>query len=99
MVTQLASHPSIVQWVVFNEGWGEYAPASVVDLVRSLDASRLVSSASGWVDDPSGSVRDASPVGQFLAAMAVAASPCQSCTASKWSVELPFLQMLLKLHA
>lgn len=58
MVTQLASHPSIVQWVVFNEGWGEYAPAPVVDLVLSLDASRLVSSASGWVDDPSGSVRE-----------------------------------------
>ena len=58
MVTQLASHPSIVQWVVFNEGWGEYAPAPVVDLVLSLDASRLVSSASGWVDNPSGSVRE-----------------------------------------
>lgn len=57
MVTQLASHPSIVQWVVFNEGWGEYAPAGVVDLVLSLDASRLVSPASGWVDDHSGSVR------------------------------------------
>ena len=70
MVTQLASHPSIVQWVVFNEGWGEYAPAGVVDLVQSLDASRLVSPASGWVDDPSGSVREESSVDAFHAAQA-----------------------------
>ena len=69
MVMQLGSHPSIVQWVVFNEGWGEYAPAPVVDLVLSLDASRLVSSASGWVDDPSGSVRENTAT-QSLAAQA-----------------------------
>ncbi|KAK9836097.1 hypothetical protein WJX81_000830 [Elliptochloris bilobata] len=59
MVRQLSNHPSIVQWVVFNEGWGQYAPRGPVDLVLAQDASRLVSSASGWVDDPSGSIRDA----------------------------------------
>ena len=57
MVTELINHPSIVQWVVFNEGWGEYAPDGVVSLVLSHDTTRLVSPASGWVDDPSGSVR------------------------------------------
>lgn len=57
MVTELINHPSIVQWVVFNEGWGEYAPHGVVSLVLAHDATRLVSPASGWVDDPSGSVR------------------------------------------
>ena len=62
MVTQLGSHPCIVQWVLFNEGWAEYAPAPVVDLVLSLDASRLVDPASGWNDEPAGSVRDGSVV-------------------------------------
>ena len=57
MVTQLGSHPCIVQWVLFNEGWGQYAPAPVVDLVLSLDGSRLVDPASGWNDAPSGSAR------------------------------------------
>lgn len=66
MVTQLGEHPCIVQWVLFNEGWAEYAPAPVVDLVLSLDASRLVDPASGWTDVPSGSVRNGKRCYQFL---------------------------------
>nr|WP_322747230.1 MULTISPECIES: LamG-like jellyroll fold domain-containing protein [unclassified Frankia] len=40
-------HPSIVMWVPFNEGWGEYEPKRVADLVRSWDSSRLVDADSG----------------------------------------------------
>ena len=44
------SFPSIVMWVVFNEGWGQYDTQQVVQLARSLDSSRLIDPASGWVD-------------------------------------------------
>ncbi len=55
------SHPSIVMWVPFNEGWGQNDLAwakSVVDLVRTWDPSRLVDCASGWTDTGNGSVLD-----------------------------------------
>ena len=44
------SFPSIVMWVVFNEGWGQYDTQQVVQLAQALDGSRLVDPASGWVD-------------------------------------------------
>jgi len=53
-----ANHPSIVAWVPFNEGWGQYDTARIVDLVRRLDPTRLVVPASGWNDVPAGDVHD-----------------------------------------
>jgi hypothetical protein len=56
IVNQLKGITSIVQWVPFNEGWGEYDNARIVDLVRSLDATRLINHNSGsncCVSDPS----------------------------------------------
>ncbi|WP_157596826.1 glycoside hydrolase family 2 protein [Saccharomonospora saliphila] len=47
MVEQLASVPSIVVWVVFNEGWGEYDTARVTEWVSAADPTRLVVAASG----------------------------------------------------
>ena len=44
------NHPSIVVWVPFNEGWGQFDTKNVVDLVKSLDPTRLVTCASGWND-------------------------------------------------
>lgn len=38
---------SIVQWVPFNEGWGEYDAGRIADLVKSLDPTRLVNHNSG----------------------------------------------------
>ncbi len=50
--------PSIVMWVVFNEGWGQYDVARLTDLTRQLDPSRLVNSTSGWTDRGLGDVLD-----------------------------------------
>ncbi len=50
MIEALRNHPSIVMWVPFNEGWGQYDTPRVVEAVRSWDASRLVNNASGWTD-------------------------------------------------
>ena len=49
------SFSSIITWVVFNEGWGQYDTQEVVQLAKSLDSSRLFDPASGWVDSEVGS--------------------------------------------
>ena len=40
--------PSIVVWVPFNEGWGQYDTCRISGLVKALDSSRLVIPTSGW---------------------------------------------------
>ena len=40
--------PSIVVWVPFNEGWGQYDTCRISDLVKGLDPTRLVIPTSGW---------------------------------------------------
>jgi hypothetical protein len=47
MVDQFRSHPSIVMWVPFNEGWGQYDQARIADMVKGWDPSRLVDNMSG----------------------------------------------------
>ena len=47
MVEQHRNAPSIIMWVVFNEGWGQYDPARLADQVKQWDNSRLVDNMSG----------------------------------------------------
>jgi len=58
VIQSLYNHPSIVMWVPFNEGWGQYDTARIVDLTRELDPTRLVNQASGWADRGVGDVQD-----------------------------------------
>ena len=58
MVKGRENHPCIVMWVPFNEGWGQWDTARVVDLIKKLDPSRLVDDASGWTDRGVGDVMD-----------------------------------------
>jgi len=52
------NHPSIVVWVPFNEGWGQYATGRIVGLIKEKDPSRLVNAASGWTDRGVGDLKD-----------------------------------------
>ena len=47
IVTQLRSTTSVVTWVPFNEGWGDYEVGRIAGLVKQLDPSRLVDAESG----------------------------------------------------
>jgi len=58
LIDQRRNHPSIVMWVPFNEGWGQYDTPRIVDAVRQRDPSRLVDNASGWTDAKVGDVND-----------------------------------------
>lgn len=58
LVQNLYNHPSIVMWVVFNEGWGQFDTPRLTDFTRQLDATRLVNNASGWTDAGVGHVID-----------------------------------------
>jgi beta-galactosidase/beta-glucuronidase len=58
LVATHRNHPSIIMWVVFNEGWGEYDHERLTAWVKQSDPTRLVNSASGWTDKGSGDVLD-----------------------------------------
>jgi hypothetical protein len=47
MVDQLRSVTSIIGWVPFNEGWGEYDTARIANEVKAQDPTRLVNANSG----------------------------------------------------
>ncbi len=47
MIKQHWNHPSIVNWVVFNEHWGIYDVERITNSVIALDPSRLVTGNSG----------------------------------------------------
>jgi len=58
MITALRNHPSIVGWVLFNEGWGQFEDPGFLEEVRKADPTRFVTWASGWYDKPLGDVVD-----------------------------------------
>ena len=64
MIDDLGNHPSIVMWIVFNEGQGYHDVRELVPLAKKLDPTRLVNrdSGLGWnksKDDPTvGDVTD-----------------------------------------
>ncbi len=58
MIHTLYNHPSIIMWVPFNEGWGQYDTERIAKLVKDLDPSRVVNNASGWTDRGVGDIYD-----------------------------------------
>lgn len=56
MVSNLFNFPCIVVWVPFNEGWGQFQTKEVTKYLRSIDETRLIDSASGWVDYKCGDI-------------------------------------------
>jgi len=58
LIDNYFNHPSIIVWVPFNEGWGQYATGEIVDFIKGLDPTRLVNPSSGWADRKVGDIRD-----------------------------------------
>lgn len=58
MIDANYNHPSIVTWVPFNEGWGQFQTEKVTKLVEKLDPTRLVDATTGWSDRGVGDMHD-----------------------------------------
>ena len=56
-VRALGGHPSIVVWVPFNEGWGQFDTLKICSLIKKMDPGRLVDHASGWFDLGGGDIQ------------------------------------------
>ncbi len=52
------NHPSIVMWVIFNEGWGQYDTERLTAWAEGYDSTRLINPASGWLDVGAGRIKD-----------------------------------------
>ncbi len=58
MIETKYNHPSIIMWVPFNEGWGQFETGRITQLISDYDHTRLVNSASGWTDRGTGNISD-----------------------------------------
>ncbi len=58
MIDDFGSFTSIVMWVPFNEGWGQYDTKRIAKWVKEYDSSRLCNAISGWTDRGVGDMRD-----------------------------------------
>lgn len=53
-IQYLKFFPSIAIWVPFNEGWGQFDTVRITEMIRRLDPTRPIDSASGWFDQNCG---------------------------------------------
>ncbi|ROV96573.1 hypothetical protein VMCG_07789 [Cytospora schulzeri] len=63
LINEHMSYPSIVTWVIYNEGWGQlltppYPEFAIADRIRSIDGTRLIDATSGWHDHGFGDFSD-----------------------------------------
>jgi hypothetical protein len=58
MIETKYNHPSIIMWVPFNEGWGQFETGRITRLIADYDTTRLVNSSSGWTDRGTGDIND-----------------------------------------
>lgn len=67
MINQHKGYPSIVTWVIYNEGWGqlnspEYPEFHIAERIRQLDPTRLINAVTGWNDHGAGDFHVCPPV-------------------------------------
>ncbi|KUI66286.1 Beta-galactosidase [Cytospora mali] len=63
LVNEHLSYPSVVTWVIYNEGWGQiltppYPEFAIADRIRRIDGTRLIDATSGWHDHGAGDFSD-----------------------------------------
>ena len=50
-ISHLSSHPCIIGYTIYNEGWGQQNASEVYEILKPLDNERLFDSTSGWFFD------------------------------------------------
>ena len=56
-IRRLYSHPCIIGWTIFNEGWGQYDSDRVCRLCKRSDPTRFFVATSGWFAQKEGDVQ------------------------------------------
>ncbi|MBR5635697.1 MAG: glycoside hydrolase family 2 [Pseudobutyrivibrio sp.] len=56
IMEQLRNVPSLGQWCLFNEGWGQFDAKDCLKFARKFDDTRPIDSASGWFHEDCGDV-------------------------------------------
>lgn len=59
IMDHLKFFPSIVTWIPFNEGWGQFDTQRIFEWTKKNDPTRIVDGVSGWEDRGAGDVLDA----------------------------------------
>jgi hypothetical protein len=52
------NNPSVIAYVPFNEGWGQFKTNEILEWTKKLDPTRLVDGPSGWTDRGGGDMHD-----------------------------------------
>ena len=47
-INLLYSHPSVLYYTIFNEGWGQFSADKMYDKAKALDPTRIYDATSGW---------------------------------------------------
>lgn len=47
-INLLYNQPSIVLWTIFNEGWGQFNGDELYNILKLIDNTRIIDTASGW---------------------------------------------------
>ncbi|RIK75551.1 MAG: beta-galactosidase [Planctomycetota bacterium] len=58
IVDYCRNFPSVVAWVPFNEGWGQFKTNEILEWTKKHDPTRLVDGPSGWSDRGGGDMHD-----------------------------------------
>ncbi|MCX5684167.1 MAG: glycoside hydrolase family 2, partial [Planctomycetota bacterium] len=58
LIRQFGNHPSIICWIMFNEGWGQHDTLRFARWAKELDPTRLIDEASGFPWHGGGDVVD-----------------------------------------
>lgn len=58
LIEQFYNHPSILCWILFNEGWGNHHTLYYAKWAKELDPTRLIDETSGFPWHGGGDVRD-----------------------------------------
>ncbi len=56
IIEQLYNVPSIGQWCLFNEGWGQFNAKNCLEYAKKYDSTRPFDGASGWFHEDCGDV-------------------------------------------
>jgi len=86
-IDALINHPSIVMWVPFNEGWGQWNTAEVVDAIAKHDPTRLVNNTSGWATSSTSTV---TPV--RASHRSTTTAPSCSASSAVWACRSPAIR-------